>query len=99
MEGLSVIYRFGDYELDTDLYELRHTGKALRVEPKVFDLLAYLVQHHGHVCSKERLLEQLWADQYVSDWALAYSIKAARHVVGDRGPVKHVIQTVRGRGY
>jgi len=38
-----MIYVFGDYELDTRLYDLRHAGKPTRLEPKVFDVLAYLL--------------------------------------------------------
>ena len=34
-----MIYRFGDFELDTELYELRRQGAAQPVEPQVFDLL------------------------------------------------------------
>jgi hypothetical protein len=34
-----MIYRFGDYELDTQLFELRCGGTPLQIEPKVFDLL------------------------------------------------------------
>jgi DNA-binding winged helix-turn-helix (wHTH) protein len=59
---VGVIYVFGDYELDTDRYELRYGGEPVQVEPKVFDLLTYLVQHHDHVISKETLLKQIWAD-------------------------------------
>ena len=36
-----VIYRFGDFELDTELYELRRHGAAQPVEPQVFDLLRH----------------------------------------------------------
>ena len=37
-----MIYAFDEYELDTRLYELRCAGASLQLEPKVFDLLAYL---------------------------------------------------------
>jgi hypothetical protein len=38
-----VIYVFGDYELDTDRHDLRLARVPLRIEPKVFDLLAYTI--------------------------------------------------------
>jgi TRAP-type transport system large permease protein len=38
-----VVFRFGRYELDTRLYELRQSGVPVRVEPQVFDVLAYLL--------------------------------------------------------
>src|SRR5215208_8382342 len=40
-----VRYLFEDYALDTARRELRRGGALVAVEPQVFDLLAYLVQH------------------------------------------------------
>ncbi len=42
---------FGDYELDTALFQLRHDGEPRRVEPQVFDLLVYLAQHSDRIVS------------------------------------------------
>ena len=43
-------YLFGDCELDPSSYELRRDGRVIAVEPQVFDLLLYLVEH------RERLI-------------------------------------------
>ena len=53
-------YAFDDYTLDPEHYELRQAGRLVRLEPRVFDLLVYLVQHPGRTVTKEELLEQLW---------------------------------------
>jgi len=37
-----MIYVFGDYTLDTQCYELRHVGVPCKLEPQVFNVLAYL---------------------------------------------------------
>lgn len=87
-----MIYVFSGYELDTDRYELRLAGAPLRIEPKVFDLLAYLLQHPGHFVSREDLHERLWPDQYVTDSALTYCITAARKAVGDNGRAQRIIK-------
>ena len=50
-----MIYVFGEYEFAPQLYELRQAGKLLKVEPKVFDVLAYLVQRRDNVVSKQEL--------------------------------------------
>ena len=47
-----MIYTFGDYELDTTLYELRAAGAPCPLEPRVFNVLAYLVQHRAHVVTR-----------------------------------------------
>ncbi len=94
-----MIYVFDDYELDISSYELRHTGKLQRIEPKVFELLAYLIKHHSRVVSKEELLENLWPDRFVSESALTYSIRAARKAIRDTGRAQRLLKTVYGRGY
>ena len=42
---------FGLYELHTDNYELLCAGEPVQIEPEVFEVLAYLVQHHEQVVS------------------------------------------------
>lgn len=94
-----MIYRFGEYELDTDLYELRRDGEPCRLEPQVFDVLTYLVVNHDRVVSKDDLLENVWGDKYVSEAALSSRLMAARRAVGDSGQEQNLIRTVHGRGY
>ena len=65
-----MIYRFGNYELDAQRCELRCTGQQVAIEPRVFDVLVYLLQHRDRVVTKEELLEQCWADTFVSEAAL-----------------------------
>ncbi|MGE3537450.1 MAG: AAA family ATPase [Candidatus Tectimicrobiota bacterium] len=94
-----MIYAFSIYELDLDRRELRRAGTPLRLEPKVFDLLAYLLRHHGHFVSRQALYEHLWPKQFVSEHALAYCVAAARKALGDSGRAQRLIKTLHGRGY
>lgn len=94
-----MIYRFADYELNVQLYQLRHNGELIALEPKVFDVLAYLVQHKDRVVSKDELLDKLWPGQVVGENALTRCIRAARAAVGDDGTTQAVIETQHGRGY
>ena len=94
-----MIFVFGDRELDSDTLELRHAGAVVKVEPQVFDVLAYLVSHRDRVVTKEELLDEVWGDRFVSVSALTSRIKAARRAVGDDGHRQVVIRTVHGRGY
>ncbi len=94
-----MIYVFGEYGLDNDVYELRRAGMTSKLEPKAFNVLAYLIHHHDRIVPKDELLEQLWDNQHISDAALNSCIMAARKAVGDSGNVQQVIQTHRGRGY
>ena len=92
-------YFFGDTEIDPVLFEVRRGGHPVPVEPQVFDVLRYLVQHRDRVVSKEELLDSVWGDRFVSESALTSRIKEARRAVGDDGQAQRVIRTVHGRGY
>jgi pimeloyl-ACP methyl ester carboxylesterase len=98
-EEFSMIFAFGDRELDTDTLELRWGGAAVNVEPQVFDVLAYLVSHRDRMVTKEELLDEVWGDRFVSVSALTSRIKDARRAVGDDGHRQSVIRTVQRRGY
>ena len=94
-----MLYAFGDYTLDAVRYELRRAGVLVPLEPRAFDLLAYLVQHAGQTVSKEELFTQLWAEQFVTDAALTYCVTEVRKALGDSGRGQRCIRTVHGRGY
>lgn len=94
-----VIYRFGTFELDLAKAELRMGGELLPVEPQVFAVLAFLVEHRERVVSRDELLEKVWDGRYVTDSALSSRVKSARKAVGDDGNQQQVIRTVHGRGY
>jgi DNA-binding winged helix-turn-helix (wHTH) protein len=92
-------YTLGDYTLDTQRYELCRVGIPLQLQPKVFELLAYLIQHRDRVVTRQALFDALWPEQFVSDDALEWVIAVERRAVGDNGRAQRVIKTVRGRGY
>lgn len=94
-----MIYHFNKISLDTDLYKVHDTKGPVAIEPRVFDLLVYLVQHRDRVVTRDELLTSVWQQRVVSDTALSACLKAARKAVGDSGRVQSVIRTVHGRGY
>ena len=94
-----VIFEFDEFELDIERFELRRGGVPCHVEPQVFDVLRYLVEHRDRVVSKDELLDNVWGDRFVSESALTSRVKAARRAVGDSGRTQRVIGTAHGRGY
>jgi len=98
-ELAGTLYRFGAFELDPGLYVLRRDGSDLDVQPKVLDLLLYLVARRDRVVPKEEIMEALWAGVAATDDVLSRAIHAARQAVGDDGGQQSVIQTVRRRGF
>jgi predicted ATPase/DNA-binding winged helix-turn-helix (wHTH) protein len=96
---VGVILRFANCELDLDRIVLRRDGHEVKLEPKAFDVLAYLVQRRGTVVRKQELLDEVWGDRFVSESALTTRIKAVRQAVDDDGSRQAIIRTVHGKGY
>jgi DNA-binding winged helix-turn-helix (wHTH) protein len=94
-----LIFRFGDYSLDTDRHELRRAGTELPVEPQVFDLLAILIRNRERVVSKEELLAAIWGGRLVSDSTMNSRINLARNAIGDSGADQRYIRTVPRKGF
>lgn len=90
---------FGEYELDTRLFELRRNGELVPVEPQVFNLLTYLAQHRDRIISRQELLDHLWTGKVVTDSTISSRIKAARKAIGDSGDEQNSIATYHRRGY
>ena len=98
-EELAMQYEFGDFTLDTERYELWRAETLLKLQPKVFDVLVYLIAHRERVVSKQELLEQSWPGQFISEATLNSCIRAVRRAVGDSGQAQRVIHTLHGRGF
>jgi DNA-binding winged helix-turn-helix (wHTH) protein len=94
-----VIVTFEELELDLSQVERRRSGARVRVEPQVFEVLAYLVNHRDRVVPKEELMDSVWGGQFVSETAVTSRIKQARQAIGDNGQAQRLIRTVHGRGY
>jgi DNA-binding winged helix-turn-helix (wHTH) protein/tetratricopeptide (TPR) repeat protein len=94
-----VAYLFGEFELDTEAFELRRRGVVVEVQPKVFDLLRFLVEHAGRIVSKQELLDEVWPDEHVSESALAFSLTHVRKALGQPKGADAPLETVHRRGY
>lgn len=94
-----MIYRFGDFTLDSSVYELRRSGKPVAIEPQVFGTLEFLIRKRHKVVSRDDLIDAVWQGRSVSDTTLSSRIFAARRAVGDTGKTKSLIVTVPRRGF
>lgn len=91
-------YRFGAFELDARKYELRRDGMPLRVEPRVLDLLLFLIRHRDRVVSREELLDSIWKEKFIGEAALTRCVMEARKIIAVEGE-EDPIRTVHRRGY
>jgi len=94
-----MVFQFDQFTLDTAQFRLCQAGNPVSVEPQVFDLLVYLVEHRDRVVTRDELLENLWKGKVVTDTALGVTLQFARKAVGDSGNAQGIIKTIHGRGY
>ena len=94
-----MLYRFDNFELDTDSFELRQDGSPRHVEPLVFDLIRFLTENPDRIVSRDEIIAQVWDGRFVSDATVSSCIKSARKALGDSGEQQTFIRTVRGRGF
>ena len=91
--------RFHGVEIDVGRREIRVQGAVAEVQPKVFDLLHYLIVHRDRVVDKAELMEVLWPGVVVTEASLTQALKKARKLVGDDGERQLIIRTVQRRGF
>ncbi|MEP0775632.1 MAG: winged helix-turn-helix domain-containing protein [Acidobacteriota bacterium] len=92
-------FAFGSFLLSPSRFELCHQGRPLKLEPRVLELLVYLVRHRQRVVSKDELVARVWQVEYASDAVLTRAVAQARRALSHDGGGAAYIQTVHGRGY
>ena len=63
------------------------------------EVLVCLAEHTGEVVPKEKLLQAVWPDIFVSDDVLTRSVSELRRVFGDDAHASRIIETIPKRGY
>ncbi len=91
----TMLYTFGLIDVDTDCRILRRGGRVVHVEPRVFDLISYLIQNRRRVVTHLELVEHVWGGCSVGESAIRHCVWAGRNAVGD----SEAIRTVRPHGY
>src|SRR5262245_33274749 len=88
------IYRFADFTLDPREHRLLHGKEEIYLAPKTFETLLYLVHRHGHLVTKNDLLDTLWPGTFVTENALTRCIKDVREALTDDAHQPLYIKTV-----
>jgi len=92
-------YEFGEFRLDPVEKILYQQDRPVPLTPKAVETLLALVESHGHVVTKEELLQTVWPDTFVEDNNLAQNISILRRVLGRDSGGREIIETVPRRGY
>jgi predicted ATPase/DNA-binding winged helix-turn-helix (wHTH) protein len=93
-----MLYRFADCELDPERAVLRRAHTSLKLQRRVFEVLLYLLEHRGHMVSKDDLAAQVW-QAAITNTTIDACIREVRRAVGDSGQAQRIIATRHGFGY
>lgn len=92
-------FRFDHHELLPESRRLIRDGADVVVGLRVFDLIAYLVEHRDRVVGRDELISAVWGRTEAGDALLAQAVLKARRTFGDDGNAQHHIRTVTRFGY
>lgn len=94
-----MFFKVGEYYLDTQEMSLRINEQSILLEPKVFAVLMYFIEHNDRYISMEELHENLWQGRCVSDAAVRRIISKIRIVLNDDHKEPIYLQSLPKRGY
>lgn len=90
-------YRFGPFTLDVARGSVLNGNDEIKLRPKVYDLLRYLIERPGQLVGKEELMRAVWPESAVTDDSLVQCALELRRALGDRDHL--LFKTVPRRGY
>jgi len=91
--------RFDDVEIDAAEFRVTKGGRPVRLEPKAFELLLFLVERPQRLVTKAEIQEAVWKDTFVTESALTRLVAQIRRALGDHAREARYIETVPTRGY
>lgn len=93
--------QIGDLTLDVENRRVLRGAKDITLTPREFDLLAYLVRHHGQTVTRQMLAKDVWRESHrvtPLDNVIDVHIAHLRRKI-DEGHRNKLLHTVRGVGF
>ena len=94
--------KFGNhFELDRGAYQLRRSGRVLKLERIPMEILFLLLEQPGQLVCREDIIARIWGkDVFLdTDNSINSAVRKIRHVLKDDPENPVFIQTVTGKGY
>ncbi len=93
------IISIGKLALDLSSHEVKLNEQVVKLTPKEFELLEFLIRNKGRAVSRDQLLDRVWDYDFSGDTRIVdVHISRLREKI-DLEPKNPYIQTVRGIGY
>jgi predicted ATPase/DNA-binding winged helix-turn-helix (wHTH) protein len=97
LEASRLRYEFGEFTLDIARGCLLRAGAEIKLRPKVYETLKYLVEHPGQLIGKQELMQAVWPNAFVTDDSLVQCTLELRRALSDVR--QQLLKTVPRRGY
>src|SRR5262245_8722451 len=75
--------QFGQYERDEARRPLHPAGTRVGLEPRVFDLLLYLIRRRDRAVPRSEILKEVWAGVAVEQSVLSVALRKLRKALTD----------------
>lgn len=93
------LLRVGTLTLDPLSRQVKRAGKVIRLRPKEFDILEYLMRNRGKIVTRSMIMDNVWESGSISwDGTVNVHIKRLRDQI-DRSYKRKLIKTAYGLGY
>lgn len=98
---MTSVLRFGPFQLDVRLGELRKHDCAIKLQEQPLQLLLALLERPGEVVTREELRRRLWSDETFVGFedGLNTAVRRVRDALGDSADAPAFIETLPRRGY
>jgi len=91
----------GGVEVDLGRYELRRSGRRIKLEKKPMELLIFLLERREQMVSRDDIVKKLWRSDLFIDTEKNVNnvVRKLRAALGDNADRPRFLETVVGKGY
>jgi TolB-like protein/DNA-binding winged helix-turn-helix (wHTH) protein len=99
--AVSMVYRFGDFRLDCESYELLRADRPVKLERKPMELLVLFTSRQGQLVTRDEIARRLWSSDIFVDTehGINTAVRKLRLELRDDPAEPRFIKTVTGVGY
>jgi len=94
------LFQFRNIEINFRKYEAFKDGKTLKMSPREYEILHYLLERKGEVVTRDDLLNQVWGyESFPYTRTIDAHIATLRKKIEERPEEPEMIITIHGKGY
>ena len=93
------VYRIGEAQISVSARTVCRNGESVRLRPKNFDLLLFLIRCRGRIATKDEILSEVWPGVAVTENSLVKCVSELRKALGDDLRNPRFLKSVPKVGY